>query len=70
MKKYYYQYINCFKIKKTKNWFKIVFLNWFDDFVYIKNENELYKLYKITNEYNLNNSKKLLINFIKNPNFW
>jgi len=71
MKKIYtYLRINDFRIKKVKNWFKIVFLNWFNDYVYIKSEKELNKLYRISNEYNISRSKDLLIKFINNPSFW
>jgi len=46
-----------FKIKNTKRWYKISILNWFNDFVYCKNENDLLKLYKISNEYNISKYK-------------
>ena len=48
----------------TKKWFKITFLNWFNDFVYIRNKNEFYKLYRISNEYNISKSKDLLLDYI------
>ena len=53
-----------FWIKNTKKWFKITFLNWFNDFVYIRNRNEFHKLYRISNEYNISKSKDLLLDII------
>lgn len=53
-----------FKIKNTKKWYKITFLNWFNDYVYCKNENELYKLYKISNEYCISKAKDWIIDFM------
>lgn len=58
-----------FKIKNTKKWFKITFLNWFNDYVFLKNEKEINKLYKISNEYNISRSKDWIINYIRNPYF-
>ena len=48
----------------TKKWFKITFLNWFNDFVYIRNKNEFHKIYRISNEYNISKSKNLLLDII------
>lgn len=60
-----------FTVKKTKRWFKITFLNWFNDYVYCKNENELNKLYRISNEYNISRSKKDIIDYMNwIVNFW
>ena len=60
-----------FTVKKTKRWYKITFLNWFNDYVYCKNENELNKLYKISNEYNISRSKKSIIDYMNwIVNFW
>ena len=57
--------IGNFFIKKTKKWFKIVFLNWFNDYVFVKNENEINKLYRISNEYCISKAKSQLIEFMK-----
>lgn len=57
-----------FKIKNTKRWYKITVLNWFNDFVYCKNENDLLKLYKISNEYNISKYKDD-IKYYMNNNF-
>ena len=60
-----------FTVKKTKKWFKITFLNWFNDYVYCKNETELNKLYRISNEYNISRSKKDIIDYMNwIVNFW
>lgn len=56
----------AFKIKKTKRWYKISILNWFNDFVYCKNENDLLKLYRISNEYNISKYKDDIKYYIKN----
>jgi hypothetical protein len=64
-------YVWNFTVKKTKKWFKITFLNWFNDYVYCKNENELNKLYRISNEYNISRSKKDIIDYMNwIVNFW
>ena len=57
-------YTRYFTVKKTKKWFKITYLNWFNDFVYIRNRNEFHKLYRISNYYNINKSKDLLLDII------
>lgn len=62
--------IKQFHIKKTKRGFKVTFLNWFNDYVFLKNENDLNKLYKISNEYNIKLAKDGLITFIKSPMRW
>ena len=54
-----------FKIKKCKKWYKVVALNGFNDYVFIKNENEINKLYKISNEYNINRSKHDIIDYMQ-----
>lgn len=60
-----------FTVKNTKRWYKITFLNWLNNYVYCKNENELYKLYKISNEYNISRSKKDIIDYMHwIVNFW
>ena len=53
-----------FKIKNTKRWYKITALNWFNDFVFIRNKNELNKLYKISNEYNISKNKESIIYYM------
>lgn len=55
-----------FKIKNTKRWYKITYLNWFNDFVYIRNKSELHKLYKISNEYNISKNKESIISYMDN----
>ena len=55
-----------FKIKNTKRWYKISILNWFNDFVYCKNENDLLKLYRISNEYNISKYKDDIKYYMKN----
>ena len=59
-------YIGNFTIKKCKKWYKITALNGFNDYVFIKNENEIRKLYKISNEYHISRNKQDIINYIKN----
>jgi hypothetical protein len=63
---YNWLYLENFKIKKCKKWFKITVLNWFNDYVYVKNQNELYKLYKISNEYCISQDKQSILEYINN----
>jgi hypothetical protein len=63
---YNWLYLENFKIKKTKKWYKITVLNWFNDFVYCKNKNDLLKLYKISNEYCINRDKQNIIEYMNN----
>lgn len=59
-----------FKIKKCRKGFKITFLNWFNDYVFVKNTNELNKLYKISNEYNIRLAKNDIMFYMQNPKFF
>jgi len=63
---YNWLYLENFKIKKTKKWYKITVLNWFNDFVYCKNQKDLLKLYKISNEYCINRDKQNIIEYMNN----
>lgn len=58
-----------FAIKNCKKWYKVTFLNGFSDYVYLKNEKDINKLYKISNEYNINKEKQYIIDYIKNDGY-
>jgi hypothetical protein len=59
-------YTRYFTVKKTKKWFKITYLNWFNNYVYINNINEFNKLYRISNYYCIDQCKEDIIDYIKN----
>lgn len=61
---YNWLYTWFFKVKKCKKWFKITVLNWFNDYVYCKNENDLIKLYRISNEYCISKDRQSIIEYM------
>lgn len=61
---YNWLYTEYFKVKKTKKWFKITVLNWFNDFVFCKSQKDLIKLHRISNEYCINHDKQAIIEYM------
>lgn len=56
--------IHDFKVKKCKRWYKITYLNWFNDYVYVKDKSELNKLYKLSNEYCIKKARDSIIQYM------